>query len=251
MEINTINAFDGKELLYDSGREGYSNSLIEDLYNRYGLSDKTIVADIASGTGIFAEQMLLRNSKVYCIEPNDMMRRICSMKLKEYKNCIILKGRETNTNIKDNEVDIVSVAQAFHWFNHILFRKECQRILHPHGLVLLVWNVRNVNCCPALQRIYEIQKEFCPYYKGKIMKDNDKRMNYLFGGEYERLDYNHPLIYNREQFINRHLSCSYSLTPDDYRFNEYKNRIGDVFDVFAEGDSLTIPNKTIAYIGTV
>ena len=42
-------------------------------------------------------------------------------------------------------MDLVTVAQAFHWFDRAAFRQECQRLLKPGGQVALIWNDRLTN----------------------------------------------------------------------------------------------------------
>lgn len=38
----------------------------------------------------------------------------------------------------EQSVDFVTTAQAFHWFDGALFRRECKRILKKNGLVFLI-----------------------------------------------------------------------------------------------------------------
>jgi len=47
------------------------------------------------------------------------------------------------TGISDASVDLVTAAQAFHWFDRAAARAEFLRILRPRGTVALVWNERD------------------------------------------------------------------------------------------------------------
>lgn len=51
-------------------------------------------------------------------------------------------GRAEVTGLPDGCVDLVTVAQAFHWFDRPAFKQECRRLLRPGGRVALIWNDR-------------------------------------------------------------------------------------------------------------
>lgn len=40
-----------------------------------------------------------------------------------------------NSGIEDNSIDLITVAQAFHWFNIEAFKKEANRVLKNNGIV--------------------------------------------------------------------------------------------------------------------
>ena len=50
------------------------------------LNNKSIIADIGSGTGISTELFLKQGSVVYGVEPNKEMRQAAERLLKEYEN---------------------------------------------------------------------------------------------------------------------------------------------------------------------
>ena len=47
-------------------------------------------------------------------------------------------SNDKNTGLGKNSIDLITVAQAFHWFNIEDFRKECMRILKPEGKICIV-----------------------------------------------------------------------------------------------------------------
>ena len=158
----------------------------------------------------------------------------------------------TSTTLQDCSVDFVTVAQAFHWFDVKLFKKECKRILRTGGKVFLVWNMRDMNS-DITQESYKIYKEYCPEFKGfggGIQKD-DMRIKDFFNNKYERLEYDNPLYYDREKFINRSLSGSYSLKQQDKNYAEYINKLELLFYKYANDDVIIMPNKTIVYAGCI
>jgi SAM-dependent methyltransferase len=126
---------------YDRTRPGYPEALIDYLYTDQLFSEASAIADIGSGTGKFAQQLLVRGSRVFCVEPNDEMRQIAERKLSYYQGFISVNGTASFTGIKE-KVGAVTAAQAFHWFDRNAFREECRRLLRPGGKVFLIWNFR-------------------------------------------------------------------------------------------------------------
>ena len=57
--------------------------------------------------------------------------------------------------------------------------------------------------------------------------------------------------YDKEGYINRVLSSSYSMKENDERYPKYMEVLGALFDRFAENGRLAVPMDTIAYSGEV
>ena len=93
------------------------------------------------------------------------MRKMAEHSLKRYPHFQSIKATAENTTLKENSVDLVTVAQAFHWFDKEAFKIECQRILKQKANVALVWNSRDVTS-PLIQENAEICQKTCPTFKG-------------------------------------------------------------------------------------
>ena len=248
---NTQN-FNGLADDYTIGRPTYSNAFIESLYSQYRFTEQSVIADIGSGTGKFAKQLLDKGSFVYCIEPNDDMRNSAIKELCKYKGFHAVDGTATDTKLPDNSVDFITSAQAFHWFDVALFKKECKRILKSNGSVFLIWNMRDMSS--GINQIsYDIYSKYCPDFKGfggGIQKD-DIRIKQFFEDQYEYVEFDNPLFYDNNKFISRSLSGSYSLKNGDENYNEYLGALSDLFERYSKDNVLTMANKTVVYIGKV
>lgn len=77
-------AFDGMAETYAKGRPEYPQALFADLQEKYGLGKGSVVADVGSGTGIFAGQIAGNVKFIYCVEPNADMREKAKKTLGEY-----------------------------------------------------------------------------------------------------------------------------------------------------------------------
>lgn len=250
--MNTTQNFSGLANVYTMGRPVYATEFIDMLYSKYGVTEESIIADIGSGTGKLAKQLLDKGSMVYGVEPNADMRSIAIRELQNYAKFEAVNGTASQTTLKDNSIDYVTVAQAFHWFDVTEFKKECKRILRKDGLVFLVWNMRDMSSV-VNQASYEIYKEYCPKFKGfsgGIQKD-DIRIREFFDNDYEYVTFKNPLFYDKETFIHRSLSGSYSLRQGEEGYSEYVLRLRELFDEYEENGYLEMANNTVVYVGKI
>ena len=248
--MDTTKKFDGYAKDYTAGRPSYAPQLIDCMYSSYGVSETSIIADIGSGTGKFARHLIDRGSEVYCVEPNDDMRHVAENELGVFKNFHSVNGGAENTTLENKSADFITTAQAFHWFDVSKFRKECSRIIRKNGKVFLIWNVRDMEA-EINRELFRIYTMYCPNFKGFSggIKKDDQRIKDFFQAGYEYVSFDNPLYLDRERFIARSLSGSYSLKEGDIKYVEYIEAILDVFNGYSENGIVTIPNKSEAYIG--
>ena len=250
--MDSTQKFSGLANDYTIGRPAYADTFTESLYSQYGFSEQSVIADIGSGTGKFARQLLDKGSSVYCIEPNDDMRNTAIEELGKYKGFCSINGTAAETKLDEKSVDFITTAQAFHWFDPALFKKECKRILRNNGMVFLIWNMRDLSDV-INQVIYEIYSKYCPNFKGfgGGIQKNDIRIRQFFEDKFEYAEFDHPLFYDKNKFMSRSLSGSYSLRKEDENYNKYMDSLSRTFEKYSKDDTITIANKTVAYIGTL
>ena len=135
-------------------RPTYPPTVIELLRNECRLTSSSVVADIASGTGIFTRMLLENGNRVFGVEPNAEMRRAGEKYLAAYPNFTSVDGTAEATTLAAHSIDIVTAAQAAHWFRLDAARQEFVRILKPGGWTMLLWNQRRTASTPFL-RDYE------------------------------------------------------------------------------------------------
>ena len=114
--------FTGLGELYAQFRPSYPEELIAYLFSFVGIGEEDVIADIGSGTGIFTKQMLEKGNTVYGVEPNADMRKIAEAALTDFKNFISVSATAENTTLPDHSIDVITVAQAFHWFDRAVFQ---------------------------------------------------------------------------------------------------------------------------------
>lgn len=248
---NTQN-FSGLAENYTAGRPVYADKFIESLYLQHNFSEQSVIADIGSGTGKFAKQLLDRGSFVYCVEPNQDMRSIAKKELSKYDKFCAVNGTAAATGLDGGAVDFITTAQAFHWFDVLQFKNECKRILRQDGKVFLIWNMRDISD-EINRKGFEIYSEYCPKFSGfcgGIIKD-DMRIKQFFDGKYEYMEFDNPIFYDKNKFIKRSLSSSYSLRDGDENYEAYIEKLSELFDKCAKNGVAAVGNKTVAYYGAM
>ncbi len=218
-----------------------------------GFNQSSIIADVGSGTGILTGQLLEMGSRVYGVEPNQDMRSRAENRLSGITRYTSVDGTAENTKLEDDSVDFVSVAQAFHWFDILAFKKECQRILKPGGMAVLVWNSR-VSDSPIVMDNAEVFRKYCPEFKGFSGGIEERTSDFsIFFKEssYTTKQFNNDISYDLEGFIGRSLSASYSPKKGDASYDMFIAAVTDIFEKYSFNGKVVIPNITRAYIGKV
>ena len=119
-------------------------------------------------------------------------------------------------------------------------------------MVFLIWNVRDMSG-GINQDSFKIYSKFCPNFKGFNggIKKDDIRIRRYFDDSYEYVEFDNPLYYNKDKFISRSLSGSYTLRKEDKNYSKFLNELNELFEKYAQDQMVAMGNKTVAYIGRV
>lgn len=251
-KMDNTQKFDDKAEFYENSRPGYPEKAVNDIIKRCNLDSESVIADIGSGTGKLSRCFFSIVKKIYCIEPNNSMRSAAEKHFYKYKSFVSVNGAAENTTIKDHCADLITAAQSFHWFDTEKFKAECVRIGKPNAAAALIWNSRDPESDITRENA-ELFKRFCPDFtgfSGGAAFDKSKIEEFFTKG-YEKLEYDNPLKYSEHSFIERALSASYSLKPNDKNFKEYINSLRDLFFKYSSDGIVTVPNITNVYIGEI
>lgn len=144
MADNT-NRFSDRVDNYIRYRPSYPPEVLLYIEQQTGLDAGWTIADIGSGTGISTEIFLENNNKVYAVEPNREMREAADRLLGHHAGYVSVDGTAEHTTLPAQSVDLITAAQAFHWFDRQAFRAEAQRIARDGAWYALIWNERKVS----------------------------------------------------------------------------------------------------------
>jgi len=135
-------------------RPGYPREVVTVLREECGLLPESLIADMASGTGIFTRLLLENGNRVLGIEPNAEMRKAGEEYLAAFGNFTSVQGTAEATTLASHSLDFVTAAQAAHWFDRDKSIVEFRRILRPGGYLVVLWNDRLVDA-PGFDQDYE------------------------------------------------------------------------------------------------
>lgn len=137
---STLRAFEGLASGYDRFRPRYPDAIIDALFR--GVPAGVMVADVGCGTGISARAIAGRAARVIGVDPSEDMLATARRLSADLPTLAFVRGTAEATTLADASVDLILVAQAFHWFDPPRALAEFHRILRPGGRCALLWNLR-------------------------------------------------------------------------------------------------------------
>lgn len=231
--MDTKERFSNRVENYIKYRPGYPDEIIKFLVKEINFSPYWNIADIGSGTGILSKLFLNNGNFVFGVEPNNEMRKAGKQQLKSFLQFKSINGSAENTGLEKNSIDLISVGQAFHWFNLEKSKKEFQRILRKNGYVLLIWNSRRTNSSVFLKGYEELLTNYSVDYKLVDHKNvNEKILNEFFYKYKLKILPNYQ-IFDFEELKGRLLSSSYTPLPDH---PNYKPMIKELENLFNQNE---------------
>ncbi|MGN8246055.1 class I SAM-dependent methyltransferase [Cellulomonas soli] len=100
----------------------------------------TDAVDLAAGTGKLTARLAEHGLHVTAIEPSAAMR---AELLHAVPGVEARPGSAENTGLPTASADLVTVAQAWHWFDERAAAAEIARVLRPGGTLAVLWNTRD------------------------------------------------------------------------------------------------------------
>ena len=131
---------------YRKYRPDYPDSLFDHIYSYVKNFDHAW--DCATGNGQVARQLAGAFKQV---EASDISRRQLE-NAHQAPNIYYHVCPAENTPFKDDQFDLVTVAQALHWFDLKKFFKEINRVLKPSG-VMAVWTYGLLTVSPPVDAL--------------------------------------------------------------------------------------------------
>ena len=234
-------------------RPGYPEAVVDAIAERCGNVDASRVADIGSGTGIFSRLLLDRGFSVYGVEPNAEMRAAAESQLACEDRFTSVDGSAECTTLPDACVDVITAAQAFHWFSGESTHAEWSRVLRPRGLVALVWNVRNVAASEFMSGYEGLLRDLGTDYAEVSHEGvDDGRLRELFGhGAFERLTFPNSQTFDLVGLVGRVESASYAPHAGHPNYGPMMERLRQLFEASQSNGTVAFQYETRLFIGPI
>jgi SAM-dependent methyltransferase len=231
-------------------RPGYPPEVLDLLRAECGLQPSHVVADIASGTGMFTRLLLENGNSVFAVEPNTEMREMGIHQLEHYSRLVSVAGTAEETTLQSASVDFVTAAQAAHWFNLPRARAEFVRILKPGGWCVLIWNERNTDRTPFLRDYEQLLLTYGTDYKDVRHERTTAIIHEFFAPTLcqERVfSLRQPFGY--EGVAGRLLSSSYVPLEGHPNYAPMMQELQRIFRAHSSNDMVEFEYKTRVYYG--
>jgi SAM-dependent methyltransferase len=230
-------------------RPGYPPQIIELLKQECGLTTDSLIADIASGTGIFTRMLLENGNRVFGVEPNDDMRRAGERFLAEYPRFTSIAGTAESTTLPDRSVDLVTAAQAAHWFDRENARREFIRVLKPSGWLVLVWNDRRIDSTEFQREYEQLLRTYGTDYERVRQHGVALAIESFFTQPFQTRAFEYKQTFDYAGLEGRLLSSSYIPQKDHPHYNPMLRELRRVFDRHQLNGSVSFDYDTRVYYG--
>ncbi|HEV2135322.1 MAG TPA: class I SAM-dependent methyltransferase [Terracidiphilus sp.] len=251
MLANPPERFTGRVESYRRCRPRYPGAIVDLLRRECRLGEDAAVVDVAAGTGLLTEIFLAAGFGVTAVEPNAEMREACAELGRSYPKLRVVEGMAEGTGLRARSADLITVAQAMHWFDLERTRAEFARILKPGGCCAVIYNNRRMDG-DAFHEAYEqfLLKFGVDYESVKRQHVEGDRMTQFFApGEMRCASFANEQTLDREGFEGRVLSSSYIPRPGHERFGEMRTEITRLFEEYQSGGVVTIEYECVVCYG--
>jgi SAM-dependent methyltransferase len=231
-------------------RPGYPPAVLDLLRAKCGLTPANRIADIASGTGIFTRMLLDHGNPVYAVEPNPEMRQAAERLLAAYPNFVSVNGTAEATTLAGHSVDLVTAAQAAHWFDRTHARREFASILKPGGWLVLLWNERSTDSTPFLRAYEQLLVAYgTDYQQVRHERTTDAIDTFFDPAPFHKDVFPMHQEFDYASLEGRLLSSSYAPLVTDPGYESMLRELRRIFDAHASHGKVLMPYATRVYYG--
>lgn len=195
---------------YDKSRPTYTAAVFEEIIKYAQIEEGKQALEIGIGTGQATLPFIKTGCRVTAIELGENLAAYSKEKFKAYSNFNVINTDFESYAAKEDCIDLVYSATAFHWIPDEVGYKKVFDLLQPGGTIALFWNHPYMN-----RKDYEVHVEMQKVYQkylsttklptefseDKCSVIKDKLKHYGFKDIQSKLFYNTRQL-NTQEYIN-------------------------------------------------
>jgi ubiquinone/menaquinone biosynthesis C-methylase UbiE len=222
--------------VYERSRPGYPDEAV-----RWLAGDEPCdVVDLGAGTGKLTRSLVALGHRVTAVEP---LPEMLAQLRDAVPDAVPLTGTAESIPLADASADVVTAAQAFHWFDHAIALPEIARVLRPAGRLALVWNARD-DAEAWVKDFSDTIVARSTFRKGGVAVAAGKIDASGLFGPVEHAEFANAQTLRRSELLELVRSRSQcAILPEEER-RPVLERVDRLFDTHAVDGSLTMPYVT-------
>lgn len=221
---------------YERGRPGYPDDAV-----RWLAGDEPCdVVDLGAGTGKLTRSLVALGHRVTAVEPlEEMLDRLRIA----VPGATAMSGSAESLPLPDSSADVVTCAQAFHWFDHGVALSEMARVLRRRGRIALVWNTRDDEQA-WVEELTDTVIGRSEFRTGGVNATTDRVDESGLFGPVERASFAHVQLLGREDLVELVRSRSQCAVLSEDERAPVLERVEALFDAHARDGVLAMPYVT-------
>jgi SAM-dependent methyltransferase len=251
MQLDTTRVYSSKAEKYAKYRWDYAPQAIQTIFEVSQIPEEASVADVGAGTGILSKHFAAKGLRVFATEPNPAMRELAVKALVQYPACQVIDGTAEATHLAAGTIDLITVAQAIHWFEPEPARSEFLRILKPGGWLAILRNYgADDKLNEAMGEILTIENGFDVSSEASLPAKKPTRF-YYGHDDFLKLAFPFSLQETWEGFIGSWSSAAPAPDEGQPLYPKFEQALKKVFDRFSSDDLLAVSGVTELFLGQV
>ncbi len=193
---------------YEAARPSYPPDAVAWFVEHLRIAPGRRVADVAAGTGKLTRLLVPAGADLLAVEPVPGMRATFRRVVPEIP---LVAGTAEAMPFPAATFDAITVAQAWHWFDHERATAEMARVLKPGGRLGLVWNARD-RSEPWVDEVWSIMdrvEKKAPWRDHENWRDSANREMPGFTGGLRSAEFRHRQAITPEGVVQRVASVSH------------------------------------------
>jgi ubiquinone/menaquinone biosynthesis C-methylase UbiE len=238
------NTFSKVSKLYDSARPSYPAKLVNDIFRKAKINNKSKILDIGCGPGTATQLFAKKNCQIIGIDIGKSLISIA--KKKALKNCNI-SYRTTSfekSRFKPENFNLIYSAQAWHWIDPNIAYVKAHELLESGGHLALFWKNEEFEKNKFMRKVSNLFVKHCGKKNRKpvaIKKAEKELKKCKLFHPYEKKEYLVKIKFARKKFSDMIHTYSWVIALSGKNKENFETEFSKLLE--KQNKNFTIPYK--------